>query len=355
MTLADACAGLIVVGLTAYAALGGADFGAGFWDLTAGGPERGAAVRGLVQRSMGPVWEANHVWLIFVLVVFWTAFSRAFGAVMSALYVPLFLAAVGVVLRGASYAFRGQASTVTEGRILGATFAVSSVLTPFFLAAALGAVASGRVPLSGAAPPFSTWVHPLPLIAGALAVATGACLAAVYMAGDAAKLGLADLRRGFRARALGAGVVAGVLAIGGLVVVHSDAPRLYSGLTSGAGLACVIVSAVAGATTLALVGAERFEAARFFAAIAVAGITIGWGVSQQPALLPGRLTIAQAAAPHATLVALLASIGAGLVFIGPCLAALYAMFLKGQLGEPFRPLIAGPRPVSRNVPRGSSP
>jgi cytochrome d ubiquinol oxidase subunit II len=339
MTLADVCAGLLVVGLTAYTALGGADFGAGIWDLTAGGPERGARVRGMVQRSMAPVWEANHVWLIFVLVVFWTAFPRAFGAVMSALYVPLFLAAVGVVLRGAAYALRGEAATIAQQRLLGATFALSSLLTPFFLGAAIGAVASGRVPVGGGpGRPFSAWLHPTSLVAGALAIVTGAHLAAVYLAGDANRLGLDDLRRAFRARALGAGVVAGALAIGGLAVVHADAPRLYDGLSTGAGLACVLVSAVAGVAALALVLVGRFDAARFSGAVAVAGITIGWGVAQHPALLPGRLTVAAAASPHATLVALLASIGVGLLIIGPALLMLYRMVLAGRLDEPFRPL-----------------
>src|SRR3954464_13572075 len=120
MTLPDVCSGLMVGGLTAYAALGGADFGAGVWDLVAGGPERGARVRGLVKRSMGPVWEANHVWLIFVLVVFWTAFPEAFGAVMETLYVPLFFASVGIIFRGAAFAIRGEAATIAEQRFLGA-------------------------------------------------------------------------------------------------------------------------------------------------------------------------------------------------------------------------------------------
>ena len=145
--------------LTAYAVLGGADFGAGFWDLTAGGAERGARVRGMVKRSMGPVWEANHVWLIFVLVVFWTGFPKAFGPVMETLYVPLFLAAVGIIFRGAAFALRGEAATIAEARVLGATFALSSVLVPFFFGATVGAIASGPgARLAGrAATPFSSW------------------------------------------------------------------------------------------------------------------------------------------------------------------------------------------------------
>jgi cytochrome d ubiquinol oxidase subunit II len=183
----------------------------------------------------------------------------------------------------------------------------------------------------------------MPLIAGVLAVVLGAHLAAVYMAADAKRLGLDDLRRGFRARSLVTGVVAGALAIGGLAVVHADASALYGGLTGGAGLVCVIASAAAGVVALTLVWAGRFAAARFCAAGAVAAITIGWGVAQHPALLPGRLTIAQAAAPHATLVALVASIAVGLAVIAPALVALYRMALRGDLGEPYHPLGPGPR------------
>src|SRR5919198_2418753 len=128
---------LMMPGLTAYGGLGSADFGAGFWDLTGGGARRGGRLRGMIQRSMSPVWEANHVWLIFVLVVFWTAFPRAFGSVTSTLYVPLFLAAVGIIFRGTAFALRGQAATINEARALGAAFALSSVIVPFCLGAAI--------------------------------------------------------------------------------------------------------------------------------------------------------------------------------------------------------------------------
>src|ERR687891_2480845 len=147
--LADLAAAVLILALTAYAVLGGADFGAGFWDLTAGGAARGARLRGLVKRSTGPVWEANHVWLIVVLVVMWTCFPHAFGPLMETLYVPLFLAAVGIIFRGAAFALRGQAASIAEARVLGATFALSSVLGPFCLGAVVGAVASGQVPAEG--------------------------------------------------------------------------------------------------------------------------------------------------------------------------------------------------------------
>lgn len=183
--LPDLAAGLVVLGLAAYATLGGADFGAGFWDLTAGGARRGSRVRGMIKFGMSPVWEANHVWLIFVLVVFWTAFPVAFGSVASTLYVPLFAAAVGIIFRGAAFALRGEAATIAEARALGAIFALSSVLVPFFLGAAIGGIASGRVPVGNATgDPLTSWWNPTSVLVGALTVAVGTHLAAVFLAAD---------------------------------------------------------------------------------------------------------------------------------------------------------------------------
>src|SRR5690349_24787633 len=157
----EICAALVIVGVTAYAVLGSADFGAGFWDLTAGGAERGGRVRGMIQRSMSPVWEANHVWLIFVLVMVWTAFPVAFGSMASTLCIPLFLAALGVIFRGMAFALRGQAATINEARVLGAVFALSSVLIQFCFGAALGGIASGRVAVGNAAGDLvDSWLNP---------------------------------------------------------------------------------------------------------------------------------------------------------------------------------------------------
>jgi cytochrome d ubiquinol oxidase subunit II len=345
--LDDLCLALIIAGLTAYAVLGGADFGAGFWDLTAGGARRGGRVRGMVVRSMGPVWEANHVWLIFVLVVFWTCFPVAFGSMMSTLYVPLFIATIGIIFRGTAFALRGQAATITEARALGGLFALSSVLVPFCLGAALGAVGSGRVPVGNAlGEPFSSWLNPTAILVGVLAVLTGAYLAAVFMAADSARGGLVDLERAFRARALASGVAAGAVAIGGLLVLREDAPDLYDGLTSAPGVIFVVGSAVAGLLTLALVWRGRFEPARYFAAAAVGCITIGWAFAQSPYLLPNRLTLEQAAAGDATLVAVLISVAVGLVLVVPSLYLLYSLVLKGRLDEDFEPLDQRFRPLT---------
>ncbi len=235
-----------------YAVFGGADFGAGFWDLMAGGAERGQAAREQIDASLGPVWEANHVWLIFCLVVLWTAFPPAFAAIMRTLYIPLGLAALGIVLRGSGFAFRKVALRTLEQRATGAAFALSSVITPFFMGAVAGGIASGRVPATGiGGDPVGSWVNPTSLLGGALAVVTCAFLAAVFLANDARLRGAPALVAYFRRRAVAAAVVAGALAVGGILVLRADSPRLYHRLV-GPALPLAVLSGVAGLTALAL-------------------------------------------------------------------------------------------------------
>ena len=343
----EVCLALVIAGLTAYALLAGADFGAGFWDLTAGGAERGGRVRGMVQRSMAPVWEANHVWLIFILVMLWTTVPVFFGSIMSTLYVPLFLAAGGIIFRGTAFALRGQAATINEARFLGALFALASVLVPFFFGTVLGAIASGRVPVGNATgDPVSSWLNPTSVAIGILAVLTGAYLAAVYMAADSERAGLPDLVRAFRARALGAGIAAGAVAIGAIFVLRDDATYLYDGLTSGAGLVFVVGSAIAGAATLGLVWVGRFGLARVGAAAAVAAVTIGWAVAQSPYLLPTHLTLDEAAASDATLTAVLIAFVIGACLLAPSLWFLYSLVLRGRLDQDYEPLDQRFKPIS---------
>ena len=205
MGLAELPLLLALVGLAAYVVLGGADFGAGLWYMLLSGDRR-RRLRDHTYHAMGPVWEANHVWLIFVLVVVWTAYPRAFGAIFSTLHVPLFAAALGIILRGACYALRGVASGPREERILGALFGASSVLTPFALGAAIGGIASERVPVGNAAgDAIDSWLNPTSILVGALAVATSAYLAAVWLTADAARAGHEDLVEEFRRRALATG------------------------------------------------------------------------------------------------------------------------------------------------------
>ncbi len=322
----------VLAGLALYCVLAGADFGAGFWQLTAGGGERGARIRAHAHDSMAPVWEANHVWLIFVLTVTWTAYPKAFGSLASTLCVALLIAAIGIIFRGASYALRTGARR-REQRGIDTVFGFSSVVSPFALGAAAGGIASGRVPVGNAAGGlFSSWLNPTSVLIGALAVITGAYLAAVFLSGDAVRADDRDLAETFRARALGAGIVAGVAAIGGFFVIRSDAPALYHGLLSGRALPAVIVSVLAGVSTLALVWARRFEPARFSAALAVAAIIAGWALAQSPQFLPG-LTVRQAAAPHDTQVTVIVAVLAGGALLLPALATLFRLTLGGRLGE----------------------
>jgi cytochrome d ubiquinol oxidase subunit II len=292
----------------------------------------------MIKRGMSPVWEANHVWLIFVLVMLWTAFPEAFGSISSTLAVPLFLAALGIVLRGGAFALKGEAATIAEARALGATFALSSLLTPFFLGAAAGAIAAGEVPVGNAAgDQWSSWTGALPIFVGLLAVASGAHLSAVFLGADSSRAGRPELVNAFRARALGSGVASGALAIAGLAIVSSEAPDLYDGLTTGAGLACVIGSAVAGLVTLALEWRRRFELARYTAAAAVAAIVAGWAFAQEPYLLPPDLTVRAAAASDATLTALVIAAAVGLALLLPALAWLFRLALSGKLAYEDEP------------------
>ena len=344
---------IALAGLAAYVVLAGADFGAGIWHMLSWG-KRAAAVREHTHRSMSTVWEANHVWLIFVLVVCWTAYPVAFGSIASTLAVPLLVAAVGIIVRGIAYAMRSATEPGREELLVGGVFALSSLLTPFALGAAVGGIASERVPVGNAAGDlWSSWLNPTSILVGTLTVATAAYLAAVYLAADASRLGERDLAEAFRARALGMGVVAGILALGGLGVIAADAEPLFEDLVGGAGLLALLTSVAGGITTLVLVGGRRFEAARYSAAVAVAAIIAGWALAQQPTFLPG-LTIEEAAAGEATLVATLVGIAVGLSIVLPSLYLLFRLMLHGRFdpGAPatdVAPVTAGRDRATRGV------
>jgi cytochrome bd ubiquinol oxidase subunit II len=328
----------VLVGLTLYVVLGGADFGAGLWQLesvvvpgrTEAARRRAEENREHAHHSMGPVWEANHVWLIFVLTVTWTAYPRAFGALASTLAVPLLIAGVGIVFRGAAYALRAGSASARESALIDTVFSLSSVLTPFALGTIIGAIVLGRVPPGDAAGSItSSWTGLFSILLGVLVVLLCAYMAAVYLAADAARAGEDELAARFRARAIVAAVLAGALAIALLPVLHSDAHRFYTRLVSGPGLVGAVLSALGGLGTLALVLARRFAAARASAAVAVAGLIVGFALAQDPVFLPG-LTLAQAAAPTQTIVPLLFAILAGIVILFPSLGFLFALHLGGR-------------------------
>ena len=291
---------------------------------------------------MGPVWEANHVWLIFVLVICWTAYPEAFASIFSTLTVPLFIAALGIVLRGTAYAVHAGTAREIERRAVDGVFSISSILTPFALGTAVGAVASGRVPVGNARGDLVTsWLNPTSLAVGVLAIATGAYLAAVYLAGDGARAGRGDVAAAFRRRALGAGISTGAIALIALAVVRLDGGRVGERLFEWPALAAVVLSAVAGLVTLELVGRSRFESARYYSSAAVASIVVGWALAQRPELLP-HLTVDEAAAGRPTMTATVVGVAIGAAILVPSLALLFGLVLRGRfdaadaLQEPTR-------------------
>jgi cytochrome d ubiquinol oxidase subunit II len=333
MSSADAVAAVLWLGVTFYAVFGGADFGAGFWTLVAGGGERGRRARALVDWAVGPVWEANHVWLIFMLVTLWTAFPEAFTSITSTLFIPLSLAALGIVLRGAGFAFHRVAAGERGRRLSETAFAVSSVLTPFFMGAVVGAVASGRVPIGNAeGDPVTSWLNPLSLILGALFVATGAYLAAVFLVSDARRFSDPDLVGYFAVRARAAAIVAGALALAGILALRSDARFVYDGLV-GEGLPLVLASLACGVAALFQLWRGARRGARPLAVGAVVAIIWGWGVAQHPYLLPQELTIDAGAGAGPTLTAVLVVFGLAVVVVIPALALLYTLDQRSLLEE----------------------
>jgi cytochrome d ubiquinol oxidase subunit II len=352
MTLASVPLVFVLAGLAFYIILAGADFGAAIWEVSAPRTPEGRRIRDFAHNVMAPVWEANHVWLIFVLTITWTAYPAAFGSIASTLSIPLLLAALGIVIRGAAYAMSAETSGPRQTHDVDRVSALASLLTPFALATCLGGIASGRVPYGNAkGDPLSSWLNPTSMLLGALAVASSAYLAAVYLCDDARRRGAHDLVEPYRRRALGAGSVAGVLAAGGLAVLHQDAHPLYRELVAGPGLMAVILSSVAGAVALALVARSRFALARYVAALAIVAIVAGWALAQQPELLPG-LTVEEAAAPHDTLVAIVVAVVAGGAVLLPSLLLLARLAVGGRLGndagDDNLPEAGGrPRPITR--------
>jgi cytochrome d ubiquinol oxidase subunit II len=319
--------------VVAYALFGGADFGAGFWDMTAGGATRGSGPRHLIDVSIGPVWEANHTWLIYCLVILWTGFPQAFAAITTTLYIPLGLAVLGIVLRGSGFAFRKTALRTPEQRLYGVSFAVSSVVTPYCFGSVAGAIASGRVPTAGRGDPVTSWLNPTSVLGGVLAVVVCAYLAAVYLTVDARTNQSPELETWFRRRALAAGAVTGLVSLAGVFVINSDSPRLFHEL-SHRGLALLIVSAVSGVASLVLLRTNKPIALRTLAALAVTTVVVGWGVAQYPFLLGTHLRLVNAAAPNPTLWVLVGVAAAAALLILPSLAILYFLQNRGRLRAP---------------------
>ncbi|WP_432096573.1 cytochrome d ubiquinol oxidase subunit II [Streptomyces sp. bgisy100] len=321
---------ILLLAVAAYACGGGTDYGAGFWDLVAGGADRGSAPRRLIDHAMAPVWEVNNVWLIFVLVLMWTGFPELFRIVFSAMWLPLALAAVGLVLRGAGFALRKPTRRLAGRRVYGAAFAIASVLTPFFLGAAVGGVATGRVG-TGTTASADAWSNPTSVIAGLLAVAASAFLGAVFLTGDARRLGEDALVAYFRRRTLLSLAVLAVLALVGLRVTRDDASHVHYGLTHGTGLVLVAVAAGCAVATVPLLLRGATTWPRVTALGSVALVVAAWGIAQRPYLVPTSLTVAEGAGSPATLRWLLIVTLVAVVLVGPALVFLYWLDTHGKL------------------------
>jgi NADH:ubiquinone reductase (H+-translocating) len=332
MAVAAAC--ILWFAVIMYAIFGGADYGAGFWDLAAGDTRRGERPRGLIDHAMAPVWEANNVWLIFAAIVCWTAFPSAWGSIMRTLYVPIILAGVGIVVRGAGFAFRKVAQRAGRKRVLTAAFGISSVITPFMLGAALGGIASGRVPPGNTEGSlWASWLNSTSITVGIFGVLISAFIAATFLVADANRYYDEVMASYFRIRAFVIGLLAGIAALVGLFVLRNDSPYIYRGLTHE-GLPFLIASAVFGLAALGALwrqyGGRRV---RVLAGATVLSVLLGWGVAQYPYVFPTTLTIDQAAAPNSVLLWLLITFILFAVTVIPTLLLLWFLDQRSRLDE----------------------
>lgn len=325
--------GVLMAALILYALGAGADFGGGVWDLLADRGDRGERQRALIAEAMGPIWEANHVWLILVVVLLFACFPAAFAAIGITLHVPLTIMLVGIVLRGSAFAFRSHHGRDEARRRWSRTFATASVVTPVMLGVCVGAVASGRIRVEPAtarvlSDSVTPWLALFPFALGAFALALFAFLAAVYLTVDAQD---ADLRDAFRARAIGTAVVVGALALACLLLARGGAPRVYQGLTARgwSGVFHGITALCAVGAIVALV-MRRYLIARALAVFQVACVVAGWGLAQCPFLIDPDLTVANAAAPPRVLRAVLSALVAGALVLFPALGYLYVLFKRNR-------------------------
>ena len=331
MTLTYTVLIILWLSLIAYAVLGGADFGGGIWDFFAFGPQA-ERQRRLIGQALGPVWEANHVWLIFLIVGLFTAFPSAFSTLSTALFVPFTLALIGIVLRGAAFIFQAHATeTVTLQKTWGRVFSTASTITPFFFGAAAAAVASGQVRVSGGQVQtdlLAGWTTPFALTIGALALAICAVLAAVNLIIEAQNINDAELVEAFRRRAMIAGAITLVLDVIAFTLSPLEAPLLWNGLLDHA-LPLAIATVLIGLFTAASLGLKRYRLARALTIIVTAFIFASWGLSQFPYLIPIDVTVSNAASPPSTMLALLIGTSIGMILLLPSLWFLFHVF-KGR-------------------------
>jgi cytochrome d ubiquinol oxidase subunit II len=328
MSVALVALSLVWAGFIAYVALGGADFGAGVWDLLASGPTARRQHQ-FISRVLGPVWEANHVWLIFLLVGLMNLFPIAFATFMSALFIPLTIALVGIVLRGAGFIFRTHAAQDKSmgNRLWSRVFSISSLLTPFFLGVSAAAVAGGQIRTSGTTQTdlLTGWISPFSVAVGVMAVAQCATLAAVYLTAEAHAQGGKEFVAAYRLKALISSGLVSVLGILCVALSVTAAPWLWSGLLTHAFL-YVGGTVIMGLLVLVMLLLNRYRLASLFVVLETALMLISWGVSQYPYLIPPKLTIEQAANSPGMITTMLVALLIGMAIVLPSLFYLFRVF-----------------------------
>ena len=322
-------AGVVLVMLIVYTVTGGADFGGGLWDLLAKGP-RANAQRKLIATVLAPIWEANHVWLIAVIVSLFICFPPAFATITTALHIPLTLMLIGIVLRGTSFVFRSyDAQDAAHMRRWSVLFAIGSLLTPLMLGVTLGATISGTLtidPITNLVQTdfISDWFAPFPICVGVFTVSLCAFLAAVYLTLETHD---EALREDFRRRALGAAFAVGVMALVCYLVSATGAPRLHEGLGAEAwSMSFQVLTGIFAVGAIVCLWTRRFRWARACAIVQVGLIVLGMGLTNYPYVVPPDLTIAGAAAPESVIHGVLIVFGIGSVLLIPSFMYLYRVF-----------------------------
>lgn len=327
----------MVVALLLYALMGGADFGGGMWDLFARGP-RAERQRKAISRALAPIWEANHVWLILVIVLLFTGFPNAFAVMMTALHIPITLILLGIVVRGSAFVFRKfDEREGPRRRRWGILFGLSCVFTPFAEGITVGALATGDIRfVDGRVTTgfFAGWLTPFAVACGVFAIVLFAFLAATYLTVD--REAEPDVREDFRRRALGAGTALVPIALVAFALSRSGAPELFLGMTRWWAPFLLGATALFGAAALAFLWRRRFALARIAAIGEVTLILAGWSLAQYPKLVTPDITFANSAAPDVTLRLLLIALVVGGLFLFPSLFFLFRLFKGGEARPPSR-------------------